>query len=71
MGYGPWGHKESGTTEQLTHTHSPVFPQHRIFFQKRLFVMNIIIFCSPQSGSLSNIPSFQLLVSPKLETSVS
>ena len=20
MGYSPWGHKESGTTEQLTHT---------------------------------------------------
>ena len=21
VGYGPWGHKESVTTEQLTHTH--------------------------------------------------
>ena len=25
MGCSPWGHKESGTTEQLTHTHTRVY----------------------------------------------
>ena len=70
MGYGPWGHEESDTTEQLTHTYSPVFPQHRVFFQKKTVCDEHNNFLLSQSGFLSNIPSFQSLVSPKLETSV-
>ena len=26
MGYSPWGHKESDMTEQLTHTHTHIYP---------------------------------------------
>ena len=29
MGHSPWGHKESDTTEQLTHTHTHTHANHR------------------------------------------
>ena len=50
MGYSPWGHKESDTTQQLTHTHTqthtleePDSPgQTYKFLSFRLFIVNLL-----------------------------
>ena len=55
MGYSPWGHKESDTTELLTHTHTHTHPSFAAFSEPNRKEMNILF----HNGELWFEPEFK------------
>ena len=66
MGYRPWGHKESATTERLTHTHTHKMYVKVLFQPQGTKQMKNIIFPGINADYFSSLVSTKIFL-PALE----